>query len=96
MTKPGEVLVAVIPEVSDMKIVREQYWYRIPVEQVERLKERDRWDPKWVAFYQPMVFRDEAFAVNYYAPIKSIRQVSRQELFPHESHNPKPINVIIK
>jgi very-short-patch-repair endonuclease len=87
--KRGEVIVAFIPEVSDMKIACEQHWYRIPVDQVERLKKRDQWNPKWLAFYQPKVFGDEAFAVNYYARIKSIHQVSRQELFPNESQNPK-------
>jgi very-short-patch-repair endonuclease len=89
MAKRGEVLVAIIPTKSDMKIAREQYWYRIPIDQVERLKQRDVWEPKWLAFYQPKVFGDEAFAINYYASIKSIRQVFRYELFPDESQNPK-------
>ncbi|MEA5487497.1 MULTISPECIES: hypothetical protein [Pseudanabaena] len=89
MAKRGEVLVAIIPTKSDMKIAREQYWYRIPIDQVERLKQRDVWEPKWLAFYQPKVFGDEAFAVNYYASIKSIRQVFRYELFPDESQNQK-------
>ena len=89
MAKRGEVLVAIIQSQSDMKIALEQNWYRIPVEQVERLKKRDIWEPKWLAFYQPKVFRDEAFAVNYYARIKSIRQVTRQELFPNELQNKK-------
>ena len=89
MGKRGEVLVAIIQTESDMKIAREQNWYRIPVEQVERLKQRDIWEPKWLAFYQPKVFRDEAFAVNYYARVKSVHQVSRQELFPNELQNKK-------
>ncbi len=89
MAKRGEVLVAIMPAKSDMKIVREQNWYRIPIDQVERLKQRDIWEPKWLAFYQPKVFGDEAFAVNYYASIKSIQQVCRYELFPDEPQNTK-------
>ena len=89
MAKRGEVLVVIMPTKSDMKIACEQNWYRIPSDQVERLKQRDIWEPKWLAFYQPKVFGDEAFAVNYYASIRSIQQVCRHELFPDEPQNSK-------
>lgn len=89
IAKRGEVLVAIMPTKSDMKIAHEQNWYRIPVDQVERLKQRGAWAPKWLAFYQPKIFRDEAFAVNYYASVKSIQQAFRYELFPDEPQNPK-------
>jgi hypothetical protein len=77
MAKRGEVLVAIVPTKSDMKIACEQNWYRIPEDQVERLKQRGVWEPKCLAFYQPKVFRDKAFAVNYYASVKSIQKVYR-------------------
>ena len=89
MAKRGEVLVAIVPTKSDMKIACEQNWYRIPEDQVERLKQRGVWEPKWLAFYQPKVFRDKAFAVNYYASVKSIQKVYRYELFPDELQNSK-------
>jgi hypothetical protein len=69
---------------ADMQIAREQHWYRIPSAQVEKLKQRDCWSPKWLAFYQTKVFGSEAHAVNYYAEIKAIREVYRWELFPEE------------
>ena len=76
----GEVLVAIIKEPSDFAIVRDQHWYRIPVNSVDkRLKKR--WPPRWLAFYLTKVFGHERHAVNYYARVVDIRKVYRWELF---------------
>jgi very-short-patch-repair endonuclease len=84
----GEVLVAIMNNLLDFAIACDQHWYRIPVRSVERwLKER--WPPKWLAFYQTKVFGDEAYAVNYYARVLDIRQVFRWQLFPNEPHDEK-------
>ncbi|MCL6436449.1 MAG: hypothetical protein K6T90_20020 [Leptolyngbyaceae cyanobacterium HOT.MB2.61] len=81
----GEVLVAIVNCGNDMEIAREQHWYRIPVEQVEKLKRRNCWFPKWLAFYQTKAFaREEAHTVTYYARVKGIREVYRWELFPDQ------------
>jgi very-short-patch-repair endonuclease len=87
MSSPGEVLVAIIKTWADMDIARDHHWYRIPVKQVEKLKRRQQWPPKWLAFYQPKVFKEEAYAVNYYAQVIAIQEMARWELFPDEPKN---------
>ncbi|MDX2241265.1 MAG: hypothetical protein NW224_11320 [Leptolyngbyaceae cyanobacterium bins.302] len=85
----GEVLIAIINSVADMTIARDRRWYRIPVDQVEKLQQRRQWQPKWLAFYQTKVFGDEAHAVKYFAEVIAIREVSRAELFPDEAQTEK-------
>ena len=80
----GEVLVAIMNNQRDFGLLREELWYRVPVNTAPR-----RWPPRWLAFYQTKIFGDEAFAVNYYGRVRSIRVVRRRELFPQEPPNPK-------
>jgi very-short-patch-repair endonuclease len=75
----GEVLIALLREKSDFAILRDQGWYRIPVASTPR-----RWPPKYLAFYQPKVFKEEAFLVKYFGAVDQILEVSRRELFPNE------------
>jgi very-short-patch-repair endonuclease len=75
----GELLVAILKEVSDFGILKEQGWYRIPVGKAPR-----RWPPKWLAFYQPNAFGADAFKIRYYGEVDDIQIVKRQELFPTE------------
>jgi very-short-patch-repair endonuclease len=72
----------------DLDIAREQHWYRIPVASVERFL-KDRWAPEWMAFYQTKEFGDEGCAVNYFARVLHIRQVTRRDLLPDESDSQK-------
>jgi len=88
MGSRGEVLVAIMNNLLDLAIARDQHWYRIPVRSVENLL-KARWPPQWLAFYQTKVFGDEAYAVNYYAHVRDIRQVFRWQLFPNEPHDEK-------
>jgi len=84
----GEVLVAPVNNLLDFNVAQEQYWYRIPVSSVKkRLKER--WPPQWLALYQTKVFGPEAWAINYYAPVRRIRVVPRRELLPEDSGHPR-------
>jgi very-short-patch-repair endonuclease len=75
----GEVLVALLKEKADFAILQEQGWYRMPVANVPR-----HWPPKWLAFYQPKAFGDEAFRVQHYGEVAQIQVVRRSELFPNE------------
>jgi very-short-patch-repair endonuclease len=75
----GEVLIALLKEKSDFAILQEQGWYRIPV-----LNAPKRWPPRWLAFYQPKAFKEEAFRVQYYGEVADIQVVPRSELFPNE------------
>jgi very-short-patch-repair endonuclease len=86
MPRRGEVLVAILKSQQDFEIARTQNWYRIPVENADRLLKR-RWPPQWVAFYQPGKFLGQAFAVNYFAEVKNISTVRRSELFPDDSRD---------
>lgn len=87
-TVTGEVLIAIINNQQDFRILCEQLWYRIPVSSVEKLLRR-RWPPQWIAFYQTKIFNDEAYSVRYYAQVKDIRKVHRCDLFPDELPNYK-------
>lgn len=90
MSSRGEVLVVIMNNWADWAIACEQGWYRIPVEQVEKLKQRQQWlPPKWLAFYQTKEFETEAFSIRYYAGVKAIWEVQRWELFPQEARNSK-------
>ncbi len=82
----GEVLVAIVNDLEDLRLARESGWYRIPVTSAQKWL-NERWPPRWLAFYQTKIFGPEAYAVNYYAPVQKIRQVSRIELFPDTPGN---------
>ena len=82
----GEVLIAIVNNLEDMRLAREAGWYRIPVVSAHKWL-RDRWPPCWLAFYQTKVFGLEAHAVNYYAVVRDIRRVSRMDLFPDTPRN---------
>ena len=84
MTRPGELLVAIMNKKRDFKILREQGWYRVPVTSVKW-----NWPPEWLAFYQTSIFGPEAYAVKYYGHVRDVRHVTRADLFPNEKPNPK-------
>ncbi len=86
--KRGEVLVAIVSRPLDLTYAREQHWYRIPAESVEK-RLKHRWPPKWLALYQTRAFGTEGYAVNYYARVENISLVTRRELFPDEPANAK-------
>ncbi len=80
----GEVLIAILNNQADLEIARNQHWYRIPVDPVAKLKQRQCWQPKWLAFYQTKVFGAEAHTIRYYAEVTAICEAYRWELFPEE------------
>ena len=82
----GEVLVAILNNLEDMRLAREAGWYRIPVSSVRKWLQGP-WPPHWLAFYQTKVFGPEAYAVNYYATVRSTRIVPRTALFPDTPRN---------
>ena len=88
MNKRGQVLVAIMNEPRDLDIARSKHWYRIPVPSVKRFL-KQRWPPEWLAFYQTKEFGDEGCAVNYFARVLDIHEVTRRELFPDESEDKK-------
>jgi len=47
----GEVLVALINNITDFEIARDGHWYRISVSSTARFR-KQRWSPQRLAFYQ--------------------------------------------
>jgi very-short-patch-repair endonuclease len=84
----GEVLIAILNNLLDLTVARDQHWYRIPVRSVEKFL-KPRWPPRWLAFYHTKVFGPERYAVNYYARVLRIREVFRWQLFPDEPRDEK-------
>lgn len=72
-------LIAILKNPSDLAILRDQGWYRIPVQSAPR-----GWPPCWLAFYQPKSFGDDAYRVRYFGLVKAVRIASRREIFPNE------------
>ena len=77
----GEVLVAIMNNLQDFSLLRDHYWYRIPVASMEKWLKK-RWPPKWLAFYQTNVFGHEAHSVRYFGEVADIKEVYRHQLFP--------------
>ena len=86
MAADDRVLIAIMNNPRDLRIARQQHWYRIPVSSADKWLKR-HWPPKWLAFYQTKIFGDEAFAVNHYAHVADIRQAYRWQLFDDQPRN---------
>ncbi len=84
----GEVLVAIMNNVLDLGVARNEHWYRIPVSAAEKWLAKC-WPPRWLAFYQTKVFGAEAYAIHYYAPVLDIEQKRRWELLPDQPRDPR-------
>jgi hypothetical protein len=80
----ARVLVAVITRPRDLRLAREQGWYRIPLAHLPRQLAAD-----YLAFYQTAAFGAERWAVRYYAPIQRYRLATRLELLPDEPEHPR-------
>src|ERR1700690_4232024 len=79
-----EVLVALLKGKSDLVILKEQGWYRIPVGHKPK-----RWPPEYIAFYQPKDFGKEAFRIRYFGRISKINKEENQALFPSKPKGEK-------
>lgn len=90
MSERGEVLVVIMNNSLDFSILHEKLWYRIPVSsKVKWIK--DRWPPRWLAFYQTKEFKQDAHAVNYFGRVLDIQEVYRWQLFPNEPEDQKSL-----
>lgn len=92
-----KILIALLKDKIDLMYLFKEGWYRIPLK-------RDRVLPKmiknntieYIAFYQGKIFGEDGFKINYYAKIKQIKIVERNELFPNEPNNPKTFDKYYK
>ncbi len=88
MHKSDKLLVGIVNNFSDFKIIQTEHWYRIPVDKAEKHLKR-RWPPKWIAFYYTGAIKDYPQTIIHYARISGITKTSRKELFPSEKENYK-------
>lgn len=96
MKNANKLLVALLKEPNDLKILVNQGWYRIPFgKKSTPLMIRDK-SAKYIAFYQGKSFKSDAFQVKYFAKISKIEVKTRRELFPDEVENPKSENLYFK
>ncbi len=84
LSSSQRVLVAVMNDPRDLEIARHEGWYRIPLKRAPARVAAD-----YLAFYQTKAFGDEKWAVNYYAPTRRYRLVTRAELLPEEADHPR-------
>jgi very-short-patch-repair endonuclease len=78
-----ELLVALLPRIASLDILKNEGWYHVPVEKAPK-----RWPPKMLAFYQGKVFGDEeAYRIRYFGEISQIDILPRKELFPGDENN---------
>ncbi len=83
-----ELLVGIVNNISDYKIIHNQFWYRIPVDKADKLLKR-RWPPEWIAFYYTSSIVKYPQMILHYAKVSNIEVESRKELFPSEEKNYK-------
>jgi very-short-patch-repair endonuclease len=91
-----DILIALLPSQTDLGIAARKHWYRIPTASKNVPLMVQNGEVKQIAFYQPKIFHDDAFAVRWYANVKKISVVKRKKLFPNEPENPKSGNMYYK
>lgn len=78
------VLVAIVPSVRDWALVREEHWYRIPLERAPR-----RIAASYLAFYHPACLTETRWTIPFYAPIERYTVVPRRLILPDEPQHPR-------
>jgi very-short-patch-repair endonuclease len=82
-----ELLVALLPRISALNILKTDGWYHIPVANAPK-KWKEGWRPKAMAFYQGKVFgKEEAYTIHYFGDVSQVDIVRRKELFPNDEEN---------
>ncbi|MCR4281359.1 MAG: hypothetical protein NUV88_03455, partial [Candidatus Kaiserbacteria bacterium] len=77
------VLVSVLKDTRDLRILRKEYWYRIPLAYVPRRKFTH------LAFYQPASFGRLGKRIQYYARASKKKIAKRIVLLPKEKSHPR-------
>lgn len=81
------VLVAIMNSKSDFEIARKEGWYRIPVKPAPMIVKNGT--IHIIAFYHTKAFEEYRYSIRFYAIVKRISIVGREELFPDEPRNIK-------
>ena len=92
MNPEDSVLVGVVKKKADFQILREEGWYRIPVNQIAREPH-----PKIMAFFlSKREFGEEFGGIHYYAPFTGVERATRADLLPHEANHKRAGQVYYK
>lgn len=83
MTGDPAVLIAVLKDRRDLRLLRERGMYRIPAARAPRRTFA------WIAFYQPKGFGPGASRIRWCAPVLGSRVATRRELVPEEPDHPR-------
>ena len=75
------VLVGVLKSKSDLPLLLEEMWYRIPLAHLPKRPFTH------IAFYQPEAFGKEGKRIEYYARVAKREVKKRRELLPHENEH---------
>ncbi len=84
------VLVAVLKNARDLKILLQEKWYHIPVKTCPKMKF------KYIAFYQPALFGESGKCIKYYSRVLNSSLAIRKNLFPQEFKRPDANNYYFK
>lgn len=84
MYPEDRVLVAYMPDPSDLELIKREGWYRIP----------QKYAPKglfaeYFAFYFGSKFGPDKWAIHYYARQYGYELVKRSDLFPNQADHPR-------
>ena len=88
MHPDDRVLVAIMNNQRDWALVQDEGWYRLPVKHAPPGAP----DFGWLAFYFTKIFKDDKWAIHYYAPIQGHELVARRDLIPSEPDHPRAGN----
>ena len=81
--KKRNVLVCILKDKRDLRILLKQHWYRIPVVYLPRRKFTH------LAFYQPVSFGRLGKRIQYYARVLKSTTAERIALLPKEKNHPR-------
>ncbi len=91
MYPEDRVLIAWIPEPSDFELVRQQHWYRIPLEYAPKGMHAE-----YIAFYFGHEFGDEKWAIHYYCRRLGHELTTRAALVPDQPAHPRADHLYYK
>jgi len=80
----ASVLTAVMTHPHDFETARNESWYRIPARSAPKF-----FPPDYIAFYFTKAFKDEAFSICYFAPVRGHELLTRRDLLPEEPNHPR-------
>jgi len=83
-----ELLVGIVNRISDYDIIKNRFWYRIPVDKADKMLKK-RWPPDWIAFYYTAAIKKYPQMIIHYGKVSNITIDTRKELFPSEKKNYK-------